>query len=179
MTVKQRNLVPWLLAALALWGCEGSSSTAGGPTAPSPMIVFIPDRAAGGGSVSMRAGGGSTASVLELEIVATDLVNVQTMDFVLAYPGDLLRFDGFRTGPFLGAGVSAILEPVAAGSLNVLMTRLDPSGASGSGVVLTVILSAAGSGEGRLDFVAPEAADPFGLEISDVDWIGGAVRVVL
>ncbi len=169
-----------MIVALILGGCQGDgSSTSGGPTAPSPMIVFTPDRAAGSGSVAMRAGPGSTASVLELEIAATELVNVQTVDFVLAYPGALLRFDGFRPGSFLGADASLILEQASADSLTVTMTRIDPSGATGSGVVLTLVFTNAAGGDGRLDFVAPEAGDPFGLEIPGLDWIGGTVRVVL
>ncbi len=143
------------------------------------MIVFTPDRAAPAGSISMRAGAGTTASVLELEIAVADLVNVQTVDFVLAYPGDLLRLDGFRPGPFLGPGVSVILQQTGTGSTTVLTTRADPSGATGSGVVLTLVFAATSSGDGRLDFVDPEAADPFGLEIPGVEWIGGSVRVVL
>ena len=164
----------FLLAA-----CGGSTSNSGGsPTAPGPSIVFTPDRVAGANSVSMRSGAGSTASVLQVEIVATEMLNVQSVEFVLTFPSDLLRFDGFARGDFIGAGAQVI--PGGGGSaLSFDILRTTPGAASGSGTIMTLTFTAAAGGAGRFDFLDPVAEDAFGLEISGIDWIGGAVRVVI
>ncbi len=167
----------FLSGALLLAACGGDGD-GGSPIAPGPSIFFTPDRAAGAGSISMRAGAGTTASVLQLEIVATDLLNVQAVDFVLVYPDPLLRFDNFERGDFLGAGAQVIVGGgVSARSFQILRTA--PSAASGSGTIITLTFTAAGDGQGRFDFVDPVAEDLFGLDISGLDWIGGAVRVVI
>ncbi len=168
------------VAAFAIlgMGCSSGGDTSGSPTEPLPALIFIPDRPAAGGSVSMRSGPGTTDTMLELEIVATGLVDVQTVDFVLSFPGSLLVFDAAAQGPFLGTGASLIVAGATTGSVTLLLTRTEPSGASGGGVILTVRLQAVAGGEGRLDFVSPEATDPAGLIIPDVDWIGGTVQIV-
>lgn len=168
-----------LSAALLLAACGGSSEGGGGgsPTDPGPSIVFTPARAAGANSISMRAGVGSTASVLQLEIVATEVVNVLAVDFVLMYPSNLLRFDGFARGDFVGAGAQVI---TGGGSGNLSFAILRTAGAaSGSGTILTLTLSATGGGSGSFNFVDPVAEDPFGLEIQGIDWIGGTVVVAV
>ncbi len=159
-------------------GCGGSGSSSGDmPTGPSPMLLFTPDRAAVGNSVTMRAGANTAATALELEIFATDLVDVRTMDFTVTFPADLLRFDGARAGNFLGAGVSQIVQ-TGAGAVTLLMTGLGQAGATGSGLVTTLDFRAIAGGNGRLDFLDPEAADAAGLEIQGIDWIGGTVQIV-
>jgi hypothetical protein len=162
--------------ALALAACGGASSGGGGgPTAPGPAIIFTPDRAAGANSISMHSGAGTSGSVLELEIVATDVLNVKAVDFVLAYPADRLRFDGFERGDFIGAGAQVIVT--AGPTFQILRTA--PSAASGTGTIIKLTFTAVGAGQGRFDFLDPVAEDLFGLEIPGIDWIGGTVRVVL
>ncbi len=167
-----------LALALLLAACGGSTDSGGGsPTAPGPSIVFTPDRAAGSGSISMRSGAGSTASVLQLEILATEVLNVQAVEFLLLYPGGLLQFDGFTRGDFLGAGAQVI---AGGGGGNLSFDALRIGGAaSGSGTILSLTFTVVTGGTGSFNFVDPLAEDPFGLEIEGIDWIGGTVRVVI
>lgn len=169
-----------LLAILWLAACGGRISGGGGtpPTGPLPTIVFTPDRAAGSNSVTMRSGAGSTASVLQLEIFATEVLNVQAVDFVLLFPNELLRFDSFERGELIGAGAQVIVGG-GGNALSFQLLRTAATAASGSGRILTITLTATGAGDGRLDFLDPVAEDPLGLEIAGIDWIGGTVRVVL
>ena len=177
MLVRRHVLHLAALVVLALAACSGDGDGTP-PTGPSRAIIFTPDRAAGGNSISMRAGAGSTPSVLQLEIFATEVVNLQAVEFVLLNPNDLLRFDGFERGELMGAGAQVIVG----GGGNALafdVIRIAPNAASGSGRILILTFSAIGEGRGRFDFVDPLAEDPFGLEIQGIDWIGGAVQVIL
>ncbi len=166
-------------ALLLLSACGGDGGTGGGsPTAPGPSIVFTPDRAAGDNSISLRAGAGSSGSVLRLEVFATEVLNVQAVEFVLLYPDARLRFDGFTRGDFLGASAQVITGG-GSNTLSFDVLRIAPSAASGSGVILTLTFSAIASGSGSFSFIDPVAEDPFGLEIQGIDWIGGSVQVIL
>lgn len=176
---RHRILEAIVVLGALLAGCGGTSEGGGSPpTGPSPAIVFSPDRAAGANSVSLRSGAGSTASVLRLEVFATEVANVQAVDFVLLYPADLLRFDSFERGELMGAGAQVIVGG-GVSALSFQVQRTAPSAASGSGSILILSFTAVAAGSGRFDFSEPVAEDPFGLEIPGIDWIGGAVRVVL
>lgn len=181
MPAERRRLIPAALAVLVLAACNSGGGDGGGgptpPTAPGPAIVFTPDRSAGSNSISMRVGDGSTATVLQLEIFATEVLNVQLVEFVLLNPNSRLRFDGFTRGEFIGAGAQVIVGG-GGNALSFEVLRVAPSAASGSGRILTLTFSAVAAGNGRFDFVDPVAEDPFGLEIPGIDWIGGAVQVI-
>ena len=168
-----------LVVPLGIMACGGSSSGGGGglPTEPGPSVFFTPDRAATSPSISMR-GGGSTPAVLQLEIFATDMPNFQAVDFVLVYPVELLRYEGFERGELIGAGAQVITD-AANSAVAFQVLRTAPSAASGTGIILSITFSAIGDGQGRFDFVDPVAEDPFGLDISGIDWIAGTVRVTL
>jgi len=171
-------LLSGLLLALAA-GCGGDgSSGGGGPTAPQPMVLFTPDSAPTSASISMRSGAGTTSTLLALEILATDVADVRTVDFTLDYPGNLLQFTTFRQGTFLGSDASVILTNASSGSFTALITSAGALGAAGSGVIVTFELQTLAAGNGRIDFVDPEAGDSSGLEIEDVDFLGGTVQVV-
>jgi len=73
------RLVLALIGIVFLTACGGDGDGAGGgtPTGPSPLIVITPDRNAGANSIAMRAGPGSTATILQLEIFATEVTGVQ------------------------------------------------------------------------------------------------------
>ena len=177
----RRAIAALLLVMLAGAGCGGSGSDApsDNPTAPQPMILFTPARTPIGASISMRSGAATTATTLVLEILATDLVDVQTVDFTLTFPGNLLDFQGFRLGSYLGTDASVIIGQVSGSSFTALITRLAPGGSTGGGVIVSFEFDAVASGTGPLDFVEPEATDPFGQAIEGIDWIGGTLQVVL
>ncbi len=170
--------------ALGLAGCDaqsggGGSGGAGATgTGPSTSLVFLADRSPLPGSVSMRLGPGSVDQTFELEIVVTELVDLFTIDFELAFPGALLRFESARQGEFLGSDASLVVQGQSVGSVLFLLTRLEPVGVTGTGVVLRVTFTVIAGGTGRLDFLRPEAEDTRGLPVAS-DWIGGEVRIVL
>ncbi len=172
-----------LISATSLMGLAGCDNGGGGgtstPTGPSPAIVVTPDR---GGVVpyfGVRAGAGSTASILQLEIFATEVINVQAIDFNLALPNTLLRLDSFERGELIGAGAQVILQNGGSNAPSFQILRTAPSAITGSGVILTLTFTAVGAGSGRFGFIDPEAEDPFGLVIPNVQWIGAAAQVVL
>ena len=185
MTSRNRCSVYLLFALSTLWialaGCSGSSGGGGGggnPTGPSPGIFFTRDQAAGNGSIAMDSGPGTSSPRFELQVVALSVTNVQTVDFELTYPPNLLQFDGARQEDFLGLDAPLVVTPLAAGTLAVSLTRAVPGGVTGSGVILSFDFQALAAGEGPLTFVEPEALDPFGLDIPTIEWIGGSIQIV-
>lgn len=166
-----------VLGILLLAACDSGDGGSTPPTGPGPSILFTPDREAGANSVSMRSGAGSTASVLQLEIVATELLNVQAVSFVLLNPNDQMRFEGFEQGEFMGAAAQVAVGG-GGNTLSFDILRIAPSAASGSGRIITLTFSALAAGSGRFDFIDPEAVDPFGIEIVGIAWVGGTVQVV-
>lgn len=159
-------------------GCDSGSSGGGGggPTTPQPFVNVQSD-SGDAPSVSMARGGATQGANLQLEILATDLENVQTIDYVLAYPGNLLRATAVVPGDFLGAGVSVITTALDASRLQILMTRTDGAGSTGNGLVATVQFEGTAAGEGRLEFSDPEAVALNGLVIQGINWIGADVEV--
>ena len=173
----RRLLVPLAVLAVFTGGCGGSDSDDGGnPTQPTPALVFTPVSGGTGPRVSMRAGGATNASELELEIVASNLTDVFVVDFVLSYPGELLRLESATVGPFLDPA-QLILTPLTADSAILVTTRLVGSGATGSGVIATIRLPVVGAGIGTLGFVEPEAERPTGQAIEGIEWLGGTVQI--
>jgi hypothetical protein len=168
--------------ALVLLSCGGDSDS---PTDPSatPVIFFTADGTASARSFSLRRGSGTSGTHLQLELVATDVTNVHSLDFVLALPTNVARLETQRQGSFLTQnGVNAVLIafPLPAPFNGVLISDNRPPGAagvSGSGVVMTLELEAVANGSGRIDLEAPEASDPQNRPISGLTWIGGTVTV--
>ncbi|MEM7349324.1 MAG: cohesin domain-containing protein [Acidobacteriota bacterium] len=168
-----------VLGALLLAACSGSGDGGGsGPTSPSPMIVLTPDRAAGAGSIALRVGAGSTASVLQLEIVATEVPGIQAVDFLLLVPSGLLRFDSFTRGDLIGAGAQVIFGGAGSDTLSFQILRTVQATPPDSGLILTLTFTATAAGTGRFDFAGQLAEDLNGLTIPGIDWIGGTVQVV-
>ena len=166
-------------AMLLLTACGGSQNPGGGgggPTEPEPFVVLTPDFGSPP-SVSLQRGTGTQGADLELEIVANELTNVQTMDFVLVFPGELMAFEGAQAGPFLGGDASLVVSALSGSRLQFLITRVAATGASGSGVVLRVVFRGIGAGTGRIEFEGQEATRPGGVPIDGILWLGGGVEV--
>lgn len=169
-------------AALLLQACGGSEDDS--PTEnPTAVIFFTADGAATARSFSLRRGNGTSGTRLQLELVATDVTNVHSLDFVLSLPTNVARLEGQRQGSFLTqGGVNAILIafPLPAPFNGVLISDIRPpgtSGVSGSGVVMTLELEAVANGSGRIDLELPEATDPQDRPITGLSWIGGTATV--
>lgn len=159
-------------------GCDGGNSSGGGgetPTTPQPFVNVVSD-SGDAPSVSMARAGATVGANLQLEILATDLENVQTIDYVLVYPGNLLRATAVVAGDFLGT-VSVITTALDASRLQVLMTRTDGGASTGNGLVATVQFEGIAAGEGRLEFADPEAVATNGAVIQGINWIGADVEV--
>lgn len=164
---------------LLLGACGGGSS----PTAPSGSISFTPDRAAGNASVTLRRGPGTTATHLQLELVATQLTGVHDVSIVLGVP-EVLRYVGQSQGTFLtsdGGFAALTAAQLPAPFQGVLVADVRANGAagvSGSGVLFTLELDALAAGSGRVTLNGPEARDAGNRAIPGIDWISGTVTVV-
>ena len=166
-----------LLAILTV-GCDGDDDDGGGggPTDPQPFVSVTPD-SGDGASFSVARNSATEGADLVLDILATDLQNVRTVDFVLTYPGTLLRPTTAQGGDFLGINAVLVTPALDQNRLQVLMTRAAATGASGSGTLLTVRFEALAPGTGRLEFTEQEAATPVGTLINGIEWLGGDVEV--
>jgi hypothetical protein len=178
-TLRLSALPCW--AALLLLACGGGGHS---PTEPSAAVIsFTADSAAPARSFSLRRGNGTNGTHLQLELVATDVTDVHSLDFVLDLPANIVRLEGQRQGPFLTQnGVIALLIalplPGPFNSVLITDTRANgASGVSGSGVVLTLELEALANGSGRIELEVPEARDSQDRPLGGLSWIGGTVTV--
>ncbi len=165
------------LLALLIVGCDGDDDDGGGPTDPQPFVTVTTDSGDGGASFSVADNSSTEGANLVLDVLATDLQNVRTVDFVLTYPGTLLRPTTAQGGDFLGINAVVVTTAIDQNRLQVLMTRAAATGASGSGTLLTVRFEALAPGTGRLELTEGEAANPAGLVITGIEWLGGDVEV--
>lgn len=179
-TLRRWTIALLCCAAAALPACSGGSDS---PSEnPTTVISFTPGGATPARGFFLRQGGGTSGTRLKLELVAADVTNVHSLDFVLELPPNIVRREGQSLGPFLNQnGVTAVLVALQLPSpLNgVLVSAVRPtnSGVSGSGVVMTFEIEALVNGSGRIDLESPEAADPLGAPIAGLSWIGGTVSV--
>ena len=183
-SVRWRRWAPLLLGcvALTLPSCGGGGGDS--PTDPPTAVVFFSaDGAATARSFSLRRGNGTSGTHLQLELIATEVTNVASLDFVLTLPANVVRFESARQGSFLTQnGVAPILFALGlpAPFNGVLISDNRPNGTagvSGSGVVLTLEFEALANGSGHLDIEEPEARDPQDRPIGGLGWIGGTVTV--
>lgn len=171
-------LVLALAAAIACGG--GGGGGGGGPTAPQPGVTFTPSGVSAP-AVRLLPGGGS-GNVLELQVRADALPAVYGVAFDLAFPSNLLRFDGFTEGGFLGQNGAQTSLQVAenpSGRLVVGYTRLgsDAGLVGGSGTMMTLRFTAIGPGGGNFTFSENRLVDDRADEIRGPAWGGGSVQV--
>jgi hypothetical protein len=111
------------------------------------------------GDLYLRAGR-ATCTTLEIEIAAQDVSGIFTVAFDLAYPADLLKFEGHAAGPLLTQNAPrtpplVLARGATAGRVQVSITRFAPDGsaaAEGSEVLLTLRFSRLAAGTGSIDF---------------------------
>jgi hypothetical protein len=89
-----------------------------------------------------------------VDIVIRDAVSLGAFQFTLAYPPDLVAYDGFEIGPFLGStGRPVTTFPPIVQSDRVTLVAASQRGApgpSGSGTLATLHFQAVGAGSGWL-----------------------------
>lgn len=186
MSGAARRFLP--VAALALLlaagtACGGGGGGGGGPTAPQPGVAFTPSGVAAP-AVRLVRGAGSAGNVLELQVQADALPPVYGVVFDLSFPPNLLRFDGFTEGTFLGRDgtqTSLHVAESSSGRLVVGYTRLgsDAGLIGGSGTMMTLRFTAVGPGAGSLAFSQNQLVDSGANEIRGPAWGGGSVQVTL
>jgi hypothetical protein len=171
-----------LLFAFTLAACGGGGGGGStGPTAPPPPpaagIVFTAAGAPPANGLYLASGAGSTASTLILEVRANQVTDLYGVAFDLTYPATQLQFVRATAGPLLNNGaVQAVAS--SPGTLIVGGTHLGATpGASGSGVVLTLELTAPAAGSGSFAFARNSALNSTGTPITALTWLAGSVTV--
>jgi len=171
-------------AVLALAACGGGGG-GGGPTEPTPPppppplpgIVFTAQGTPGASTLFLASGAATTASTLVLELRASQVTDLYGVAFDLSLPSAQLQFVRVTPGPLL-AGGTVQAAPSGAGTLVVGGTHLgNVPGASGSGVIMTLELSAVAAGSGSFAFSRNTALDSSGDPLSGVAWLAGSVQV--
>ena len=166
-------------------GCGGGGG-GGGPTSPPPPstgITFSSDSGGGSNSISLSSGGGS-GSVFILDVEASNVTDLYGVSFTLHYPAQLLAYsrNSESEGTFLSEGGSVDTDLQAserqAGEVTVGISRLgEVSGASGSGLLLSLEFTRRSAGTGRMDMMDHDALDSYGDVQLDVTWVSGSVTV--
>jgi hypothetical protein len=111
------------------------------------------------GDLYLRAGR-ATCTSLEIEVAVRDVEGLFTLGFDLAYPADLLKFEGHAAGPLLTQNAPrtpplVLARAAGTGRLQVSITRFAPDGAAaaqGSEVLLILRFSRLAAGTGPIDF---------------------------
>jgi hypothetical protein len=170
-----------LLLPLALLACGGGGG-GGGPTEPPPPqpgIVVTPAAAPATG-VSIAPGAGTTQSTLILEIRANSVNDLYGVAFDLRYPSTLLQLVQASSGPFLGNATLQSVPGSGSGLLIVGLSKLGSvSGASGSGVLMTLEFRAIAAGQGSFTFEQNSAVSSGGQPITNFGWSAGTVQITL
>ncbi|MEM8931467.1 MAG: hypothetical protein AAGE94_09845 [Acidobacteriota bacterium] len=172
------SLLALLLLAVVLVACEEDDGDdgGGGPTAPEPFLRLLPDLG-NGPRIELNRDPALDGANLRLEVVAQELQNVRTIDFILTYPGNLMDLTASEVGTFLGAGVISQIVALDANRVQVFLTGVGAGGQSGDGVVWRADFQGTAPGTGRIEFENPEAARPDGIVLDDITWLGGGVEV--
>lgn len=168
-----------VLAFMLMAGCGGGGG--GGPTEPGPGITFSAP-AATANSLSLRRGTGSSATVLVVEVVATQVTDLYGVAFDLRYPTAVLSYAGITEGTFLDeeGSVATTLQVAETppGNLVIGTSRLgDVGSVTGTGVVVALEFRAQAAGSGAFSFDRNEALDITGNAQPDVTWTAGTVEV--
>jgi hypothetical protein len=178
-----RKLLALFVPLLLLLACGGGGGGGGGgPTAPPPPqpgIVVTPGAAPSPG-VSIASGAGTTASTLVLEIRASSVTDLYGVAYDLRYPSNILQLVQASSGTFLGNATLQSVPGTGSGLVLVGLSKLGAvSGASGSGVLMTLEFRAIAAGEGSFSFEQNSAISSAGQPITGFGWAAGTVRVTL
>ena len=172
------------LCLIGVLACGGGGGGGGGapapPTNPTGPTSVALDSTAPPSGIFLQRGTGSAGTRLEVEVRAEEVSGVFGLAFDLVFPAQLLNFQGFGEGDFLGADgaqTSLQVSDTGSGRLIVGATRLGRVGAmTGSGSIVTFVFQATAVGNGALSFQSNEAIGGVGEEVT-LTWTGGTVRV--
>lgn len=180
------GLLALLLPLTFLLACGGGGG-GGGPTEPPPPpppppagIVVTPAAAPSTG-VSIARGAATTQSTLILEIRANSVNDLYGVAFDLRYPSNILQLvQASAAGSILGTPNLQSVPGSGSGVVIVGLSKLGAvSGASGSGVLMTLEFRAIAAGQGSFSFEQTSAVSPSGQPISGFGWSAGTVQVTL
>jgi len=169
--------VPLLLALTACGGGGGG----GGPTSPPPPtkgIVFTAT-GSGGAGITLAQAASSDPNTLLLEVRANAVTDLYGVAFDLHFPTAVLRYVTATPGTFLTGGTVQTVEG-AGGVVIVGASKLGAvSGASGSGVLVTLQFQGSATGTGLFSFARNTAVNSTGQTLSSLTWSAGTVNVTL
>ena len=170
-----------VLAMLLSGGCGSSSNV--------PMLVtmftYVPMNGPSP-SVTTELGPASTVTVAEIDIYATDVLDVLTAGFTLDYDPATVSFRDFdTTGSHLtsdGTTIQPFAQLTGAGQVTVGVTRLGASGIDFNGRQLLIRIRftrVTDNGVSALTFGNNELLDSMTppQPISGVQWFGGSFQV--
>lgn len=168
-----------LVLGAAACGGGGGGGGGGGPTTPNPGITFTASNVTAPAVRLVRTAG--SGNMIELAVRADQIPPVYGLAFDLSFPSNVLRFDSFADGGLLGAGGAQTSLQVAenpAGTLVIGYSRLGAVGMTGgSGDLVILRFTAAGTGSGSFSFSRNRLIDATGSEIRGPSWGGGSVQV--
>lgn len=97
----------------------------------------------------------TTGSSVNVDVLVSDIVDLSTFQFSLAYDATLLSFNNFTEGSFLGTAAQTDygIGDTSSGVLSsVYGTTFQPTGVNGSGGLITLHFNTLGAGTSFLNF---------------------------
>jgi len=169
-------VMPFVVAC----GGGGGGSPTVPPTPPPPTTIqFTSSVAPADNAVLLVNEGGSTATLLRLQVRAKQITSLYGVSFDLLYPSAALGYVKVEEGTFLAGGQTSlqVAEP-SPGRLVIGLTRLGAAGGvTGSGLLLTIEFASAAGGSGTFSFDKSKAFGPTGATIAGTEFVGGSVTV--
>jgi len=182
----QRTVLATLaLLALSLLPMGGCGSSSSGVVASSILFTYVPVTGSSP-SVTTALGVASTASVAEIEIYVSDVLDVLSASFTLDYDPATVGFLDFdTTGSHLssdGVTVQPLVQLTGTGQVTVGVTRLGGTGIDFNGRRLLIVirfLRVTSGGTSTLAFGNNDLLDTMAppQPISGVQWFGGTFQV--
>lgn len=187
---RSHNRVPVAVTVVALVagivaGCGGS-----GRKRPlrSECLDFQGSAPPAASKVVARHGSGSTCAAVQVELVLTDVADVQTVEFAVIYDPDVTQYEGLSlTGSVLRSGGATVnvLENEGQGKVTINLARLG-SGIdfSGSGTLVRLIFSPVPGAPATISGMSFDSTLIFGSETPPqeklgIQWIGGDFQVTM
>jgi len=166
-------------------GCGGGGRKR---VVPTECLAFQGHSAPAASTVVARQGSGSLCESVQVELVLTDVADVQTVDFTVDYDFDVARYEGLSiAGSVLTSGGATVnvLENESPGKVSIDLTRFGTGvDFNGSGSVVRLIfspVSGAAPATSTMSFASPQI---FGSETPPqekpgIQWFGGELQLTV